>query len=100
MYFNSSPRAKTRNDIFAFLSENSNNWFSPKEVALGIGQEGKSIVNQLDSLLRVHEKIHLDIVWITSKQKRLFYGYFETKEQAIATPSKLKRWRWRSISGN
>ena len=74
----------TRTDITEFLYKNKNRWFEPAQIAEKIGKKGKLITSQLDAETAIRANIYCDRLIVNYKRKRLVYGWFDSKKQAIA----------------
>lgn len=88
----------TRDDILEFLCLNKNRWFEPAQIAEKIGKKGKLITSQLDAETAIRANIYCDRLIVNYKRKRLVYGWFDSKEQAIACVPRIKNIVRRSLS--
>lgn len=91
-------RHETRIKIIKFLRANKNRWFSQDVVATVLGRRYQ-LISQLDALVATNQGIYRDECIVNDRRKRLFYGYFESKQKASEITPEVEHLKFRSIVG-
>lgn len=89
-------RHETRIKIIKFLRANKNRWFSQDAVAGVLGRRYQ-LISQLDALVATNQGIYRDECIVKDRRKRLFYGYFESRQKASEVTPEVEHLKSRTL---